>query len=557
MPHDPALEDSSNKKPAHQKNVDQQPTSEGPQKTSTQAVFEFFQRSEQTTYWNDSIPVSELFYARSRHHQQSAVSLLEAYQKQDKATLNLFHQFFKIADNEKASYQPSLQDARVIVASKSNAIVRLNFEKIKKNAKLLLKDFKQGQSFAKAEFTQWHPKFASSAKDSVCLADAQLVIARRLGFLSWTELKGYLSGSGLGATWSGRDNLNRRNHTRSGNLDADMKTLHIRCGSDIKNTLNKLGFNGDYLEVSNPFVQGCVPLSEPLEHFVKTRDDFIKSTYFDELTDELASQEFTEKEERALRCLPDSYQRIVLWFEQDIYDQLCFAYVLHHMAKKNLVGVKLEVVQLEDFPGSGNFVSLGRLAHQQKEGLVFMWNRRRKIMDRDICFAVQLWHAYTSSNPESLHALTRKPDVPLPIMQKAILRVLREFPWVDNGLSLTERLALQIIAKDGPIKKQRIFHFLQNEGESMPFLGDVMFFWVLNYLERSAHPPLRTFENARGETLYALTSVGKALLDGDAHWLDLFPALRWVGSVSFETGKDNWCWDEKLAKLVLRRNNVA
>ena len=31
-------------------------------------------------------------------------------------------------------------------------------------------------------------------------------------------------------------------------MDADIPTLHIRCGSDIRDTLRAAGFTGEYLE---------------------------------------------------------------------------------------------------------------------------------------------------------------------------------------------------------------------------------------------------------------------------------------------------------------------
>jgi hypothetical protein len=35
-------------------------------------------------------------------------------------------------------------------------------------------------------------------------------------------------------------------------IDADLRTLHIRCGSDLRDKLRAAGFTGDFLEYSDP-----------------------------------------------------------------------------------------------------------------------------------------------------------------------------------------------------------------------------------------------------------------------------------------------------------------
>ena len=41
-------------------------------------------------------------------------------------------------------------------------------------------------------------------------------------------------------------------------LDGDARTLHIRCGSDLKASLQEAGFRGDFYEHSYPYVIGPV-----------------------------------------------------------------------------------------------------------------------------------------------------------------------------------------------------------------------------------------------------------------------------------------------------------
>jgi hypothetical protein len=41
--------------------------------------------------------------------------------------------------------------------------------------------------------------------------------------------------------------------------DADRPTVHLRCGSDIRESLRRAGFVGDFLEFSDPYCWGPVP----------------------------------------------------------------------------------------------------------------------------------------------------------------------------------------------------------------------------------------------------------------------------------------------------------
>ena len=54
-------------------------------------------------------------------------------------------------------------------------------------------------------------------------------------------------------------------------------TLHLRCGTDIKEVIVKCGFEGDFQEIINPFTLGPVPLPEPIDDFVTARENFIKN----------------------------------------------------------------------------------------------------------------------------------------------------------------------------------------------------------------------------------------------------------------------------------------
>jgi hypothetical protein len=137
-------------------------------------------------------------------------------------------------------------------------------------------------------------------------------------------------------------------------IDADASTLHVRCGSDIRDGLREAGFAGDFLEYSDPICQGPVP---------------------DGLAD-------------APRAIPGRFLRLVqsddgggdagrpvgggaavggsgaaLWFEHDSYDQLILARCLAHFADAPRPA-RLELICIDRHPslrGSSASVSWTRL----------------------------------------------------------------------------------------------------------------------------------------------------------------------------------------------------
>ena len=120
---------------------------------------------------------------------------------------------------------------------------RLNLEQQQKRAKELLRAARAGDANALAKFRQSAPK----------LAEAQFAIARELRFENWAALKQHIAAMR-------RERSRMEQHATAPvqpselGLDGDMRTLHIRCGSDLRRPLQDAGFRGDFLEHSYPYL---------------------------------------------------------------------------------------------------------------------------------------------------------------------------------------------------------------------------------------------------------------------------------------------------------------
>lgn len=482
-------------------------------------------------------PITDAVRNLREQHKQQAEVLLNAYHNGDPYAIEQFKR--RVSGAELTNFEPTLLQARMLVSSNSLKVKKLSLEKLKKNAKDLLKALKIGDSNAIKRLAIHHSKLPSDIK----LADAQLIIARENGFESWAKAKHHISQL--------YEAEQRINHPTA--LDSDLKTLHIRCGNDIKNALETCGFTGEFLEVSNPFPIGPVPHFFPVEHFIRVRSDFLRKQFSDGVPQERIENVGAElhNEETTLASLPGRYKRVVLWFEHDSFDQLCKAYVLAHLALHNLKDVVVECVQIDAFPGLQKFIGIGQIVAQEPEAIFLLWPQRKPVSDALLASGKKCWEAFTSNDPTQLWHLMQKTNFVCEIMRNAIHRTLQELPWVTNGLSLTEYLSLEILANEGPMRPGAIFNLLMTESDPLPYLGDLMLVSILRPLWEARKPAIEVIEHYPDEhpmrqTMLGITELGKALLEGERHWLKINkddPTIeRHVGGVTIKAGKSNWYW---------------
>jgi DNA-binding PadR family transcriptional regulator len=136
-------------------------------------------------------------------------------------------------------------------------------------------------------------------------------------------------------------------------------------------------------------------------------------------------------------------------------------------------------------------------------------------------------------------------------MAPALRRHLQELPWVGDGLSLTQRLALQSLVSE-PRTISEMFSDLQVHTEPLPFLGDLMFLAVLRGLEAAGavRTDAATAEQKWPSRVLHLTDAGEALLAGRLDWMTLEAQERWVGGVRIVPGLACWRWDRALDRPV-------
>ncbi|USG61238.1 DUF1835 domain-containing protein [Sneathiella marina] len=466
--------------------------------------------------------------------------LLADYCANSESAFSLFRTYHPTANRE--GFTPTSLDARLVVMRQNMTGQKFSFEKLKKDAKSLLKDVKNADPLAKSRILSTHPKVRDGSRkfEDITLVDCQHVLAIECGFDSWPKLKRHLIALKAAS----------RLVTSGKSIDGP-KAVHIRCGSDIGQTLKDAGFNGDFLEVINPFAMGPVLPSSQKERSYELRSQYIDQVLGPYISSEKRANIRKDliKEEQEVDTLRHSYQSVTLWFEHDAFDQLCLAYLLHKMADIGPeLPFSLDLVQIDHFPGFRKFIGLGQLI-DQPESLALLYQQRLPVTFDMINFGKAIWDAYTSKDPTSLWHLSQRKNAPLPLMQKAMLRMLSELPALKNGLGLTEQLALEIIAEEGNMVARRVFLFSLAEKDPQPYHGDVMFFATLKALWEAETPALKITgrieaPHDHGKEVLTLTPMGEALLKGEKNWLKVNNIKRWVGGVEINSEKlQNWYFD--------------
>ena len=325
--------------------------------------------------------------------------------------------------------------------------------------------------------------------------------------------------------------------------------LHVTNGESAGNTLRQTGLGGAVLPWQDVLHEGPVP-DVPRAELLRIRARFLSECGWGRAGTIRSS---LERRDRQLRAALREGRRLVLWFEHDLYDQL---QVLDILALADGLGGSLESILVDTFPGKPSFRGLGELNPDELETL---WPGRRQVTAEMLQDATAAWAAFRAQEPVALAELAARGSEHLPFLGGALERLLEELPEVGDGLSRTERQALQVIAA-GARNPFDVFRATQDMEEA-PFHGDAWFDRTLSALGQGDE---RLLETEEGNPLpeapplsdgheYAwlslcVTEAGERVLAGEADRVELLGVDRWIGG-SHVTAESGWRWDSAARQL--------
>jgi hypothetical protein len=318
-------------------------------------------------------------------------------------------------------------------------------------------------------------------------------------------------------------------------------TLHVRCGSDIRTRLAEAGFVGDFLEYSDALCQGPI-IEDPA--WIDQRAKFLARAYGPGVG--RTRQEIAEglvHAEAELQAATSRYDRVVLWFEHDGYDQINLSRCLAQFAETP--PRQLEMVTLDHYPGAMRFIGLGQLP---PEALRLLWGARQNVTAQQAQAGRTAWTLVRQPDPTLLAAAVAAGFLELPYLARALRRHCQELPWLGNGLSLTQRLILEVLAEQ-PRTIGQVFRDLMLERDPLPFLTDLILGDFVKAMKRVREPVFTGMFEGDDRRWFrerlTITLLGRAVLAGEVDWLSLAPPERWVGGVCISADRACWRWNER------------
>jgi hypothetical protein len=320
--------------------------------------------------------------------------------------------------------------------------------------------------------------------------------------------------------------------------------LHITNGDSAGHGIAQSGISGTVLPWRDVLHEGPVPAGLSLREMRETRARFLADRGW--ATYDRALADFARRD-AALADFRD-HDEVVLWFEHDLYDQLQLVRILDWFADQDLGRTALSLVAVDRFPGVVPFYGLGQLTPEQ---LATLFPTRRPVTRAQLDLARAAWDAFRSPNPTAIERLLEGDTTALPFLSDALTRSLEEFPAIGDGLSRTERQALEGVLA-GHTTPGELFHAVL-EREERAFMGDLTFWNHLQELAAGPYPLVAPTDGAAfagpdsiaDPTPFArrpidATEHGRAVAAGRADRIALNGIDRWLGGVHLRGRSVPW-----------------
>ncbi|MEP0133077.1 MAG: DUF1835 domain-containing protein [Eudoraea sp.] len=270
--------------------------------------------------------------------------------------------------------------------------------------------------------------------------------------------------------------------------------LHITNSDHLTNRLKSLELKGDIITWREMLCEGKTLTNVGSETFWRTRFEFLNKNY------KISKKWFIEKTLKEFKSLCNHKQkdRIVLWFDYDLYSQINMLAVISWL-KTHRPYAQISLVSSGD-EDKTNKIYLNELASEQ---LLEHFENRTVLEQDDIVYADYIWQLYCSDNPIRLETLTDYENYQFDYLSEAIKIHLKRFPSIKNGLNELENHILELsLSKKPKSKRELLLTVLSDKG--IYGFGDTQYERIISSLK----PLYSTFNPVR------LSKKGKEILDG-------------------------------------------
>jgi hypothetical protein len=293
--------------------------------------------------------------------------------------------------------------------------------------------------------------------------------------------------------------------------------------------------------------EGPVPVTSTLEQLTEIRACYLAQRGWG---DEAKLRSDLTARDRGL-VHSTSFDRVIMWFEHDLYDQLQLLQLLNWFDENRREPGSLLRVQTDDYLG------------KQTEAAILTFKQfETPVTQPQLDLAREAWRAFRTPTPEAWHALLARDLSALPYLQSAVMRMLEELPGPD-GLSRTERAMLSALER-GAANPLQLFAAVQHEEEAI-FMGDWSFWGLLDGLALAKVPLIAGLDAAPFDpgssnlaqpylrSTLSLTPFGVDVLSGRGDHAAQNTIDRWWGGTHL-TKTALWRSDRERKRIIPPKN---
>jgi hypothetical protein len=321
-----------------------------------------------------------------------------------------------------------------------------------------------------------------------------------------------------------------------------MTTLLITDGDQTADLLAAAGSRAIILPWRDALHDGPLRPLEALEDVSAARAAHVAERFH--LDPEVSAGSFAERD--AVMRRHAEFDRIELWFEHDLYDQLQLVQVLDFFAREERTN-GIVVVQADSY-----------FAQERPDTVMRFAIDGVRIGASHLRTASAIWSELTSPTPEPIAHRATKPVKGFPFLQAALARFLEELPEPRTGLTRTEMRTLDLVSVDA-LSPAALFR-LGREAEEAPFMGTWPFYAVVDSLAfcdfplvSGLHAPY-SHANSEVHAEYvmaplSLTDMGEDILSGTQDHVATNGIDRWWGGTELK-GFSSWRFDRNSRTLL-------
>ena len=319
-----------------------------------------------------------------------------------------------------------------------------------------------------------------------------------------------------------------------------MAELIITNGDSAADLLAAAGKRGRILPWRDVLHEG--PIIADLAACRRARVPYLAGRFLLDEADVAA--EFAARD--AILTAHGGFDRIELWFEHDLFDQLQLLQILAFFAEAERRD-GLILVQADDF--------LGR---QRADTILRFAGKARPIGVEDLRLAEATWRALAAATPEVVVERLALADDRLPYVRPALRRFLEELPAPGSGLGRTEATALAGLAEKSSTAVDLFRAVLVTEEAA--FMGDLSFFRMIEDLAFSPvplidglPPPIDEGSERFRNALLELSMAGDDVVTGEDDNVALNGIHRWWGGTLLDAGElapAVWRYDRQRRRLL-------